>query len=433
MPERERDADDEPTLAEARRLLEAGDQESSFELVSEYWLANPLSREAALLMSEIMKELKLDELSHHLSRLASSPLPINENPQSLFEAGYRFIDHRLYALAEMLLSACANLAPAEPMVNYELAFALMSLKRFAEAIPYFEKSIAGPDDFDTRLNLVVCYISTRQDKKAADMIARLAKIAREPDQKQALSHQKMVLHRLRSLPEKKSLSARDWLFVQYGSVLLDRKADREGSGPVLADYQSIAEKLITLRDFLDGLGESFEVVEYYSVLSRPLAIALAELMGIASDSYRGDSRVERALTVMAWASDLIGPHQAFAANEHRRSLFAFGLTSEEPLPIIPDLVAVYASSCAMPWAERWQVESDGVNEPVVTRIEASSEGPEEIAARIVAKARAIESDPDLIRQANELVEFYSSRRELMVLGNHETFPLRPEYTAEVPP
>ena len=47
----------------------------------------------------------------------------------------------------MLLNRVAKFAPEEPTVNYELGFALMSMKRFEQAIPHLEESLAKDNDF----------------------------------------------------------------------------------------------------------------------------------------------------------------------------------------------------------------------------------------------------------------------------------------------
>ena len=57
-------------------------------------------------------------------------------------------------MAAMLLKRCVELVPTEPVVNYELGFALMSMRCHAAAIPYFEAALANGDDFDRLLRLV---------------------------------------------------------------------------------------------------------------------------------------------------------------------------------------------------------------------------------------------------------------------------------------
>jgi hypothetical protein len=68
----------------------------------------------------------------------------------------------------------------------------------------------------------------------------------------------------------------------------------------------------------------------------------------------------------------------------------------------------------MPWAEG----SKTINE-------------DKIVSQILDRARLLESDPDIVRCSQEAVEYYDSKRNLIVLNNWEAFKHRPEYTAEI--
>src|SRR5262249_24768584 len=144
-----------------------------------------------------------------------------------------------------------------------------------------------------------------------------------------LKQQRSVLKRLETLSGKKVLTARDWLFIHYGSVLL-KQSESAGSGgkfgAVMDDYAEVARTLLIFRVVLEGLGAEYDVIEYYSSLSRPLAHALGELLGLPNDLYAGPNREERALLLMGWASDIIGPHQVFVEHSPLRNLFAYALT-----------------------------------------------------------------------------------------------------------
>lgn len=429
--------EDEPgpaALAEAARLMQAGEHEAAFHLIKSHWLANPDATEAPSMLAQLMGKVGLTALQTDLENLASKDC-LGE-PGKLFQVSFRLIDQRQYELAVMLLERCLALAPDEPTVSYELGFALMSLGRYERAIPHFERAARAFDDFDSHLNLAVSYICTRQFDRARATLERLGKLAAGADEEAELAHRRIVLRRLEAINDKPVLSTRDWLYVHYGTVLVtppSASGAPRPESPLSHDYASIGARLVALKGVLDGLGEKFELVEFYNPLSRPLAQAFADLTGLPCEGYKRPERPERALLVMAWAGDIIGPHQSFVAHKENRSIFAYALSRREPLPVVPDLVGCLADSCTMPWDEQWRLpDNEDGSTPAVEHVPVDLSDPQRIAARITEKVRPQESDPDLIETIQETVNYYILRRDLVLIGNHQLFARRPEYTAELP-
>ncbi len=433
-------------LLEARRLLDEGMLEQCLACLKPYWLKHESDTRAIGMFGELMKEAGRNEVARKLIRLtelldaksagtsaegnsevagqASAPDSVqpksdgltlassseDDIPYALFEAGFGLIDLRQHELAVMLLERCLKLMPNEPTVNYEIAFSLMSLSRFDEAIAHFKLAMMDSEDFDTILNLSVCYTLTRRIAEAKGMIEKLAGLAHDEDEQRELNHRKIVLKRLEVLGNKQTLTPRDWEFVLYGGILL---RTGEAHTHQKEDFMSIASTLAILKGVLEGLRIEYEAVEYYNPNARPLARILGELMEIPCDSYKGPHRPDRALLVMAWATDIIGPHEAFIEHMHTRSIFSYGLTWSEPLPVAPEITGLLADDTIMPWEE------------------ARSESIDDIVAQILGRARDLDCDPDILRETQEAVAYYDSKRELLVLNNWTTFPDRPEYTAEV--
>lgn len=428
-------------LLEARRLLDEGMLELCLATLKPYWLKNELDTRAIGMFGELMNEAGRNEVARKLKRLTelldaqandTSPETVatpeavqktsngganSENepsrddiPYALFEAGFGLIDLRQHELAVMLLERCLKLMPNEPTVNYEIAFSLMSLARFDEAIKHFKFVLQDNEDFDTVLNLSVCYTLTRNIAEARKMIEKLATLTHEEDEQRELQHRRLVLKRLELLNTKQTFTPRDWQFVLYGGILL-----RTGNDHVhqREDIMSIASTLAILKGLFEGLRIEFEAVEYYNPNARPLARILAELMEIPCDSYKGPHRPDRALLILAWATDIIGPHQAFIEHMQSRSVFAYGLTWQEPLPVAPEIAGLLADDTVMPWEE------------------SRAESIDDMVAKILERARDLDCDPDILKETQEAVEYYDSKRELLVLNNWTTFPDRPEYTAEV--
>ncbi len=463
-------------LAQAKKLLADGKIEDSLKLVKGYWLENPDDAEAAALFSDLMKESGRSELSKRLQSMAeklptfkptsfgslkvaeseydlseSNSKPDTKNiesktpastasPQALssttssagkefFDAGYSLIDARQHELAAMLLNRAAHIAPQEPIVNYELGFALMSMKRFDQAIPHLEQALEQAADFDTLLNLLVCYTLTRQLGKAHEMLVKINSISLDAEQKKEASHRLLVLKRLESLRNKVKLNARDWLYILYGSVLLKPSMQNE---KIKEDAHSIAQNLATMKGVLEGLSAMPEVVEFYGPQSRPLAQALAEFLEIPLSSYKGPEQPVPALLVMSWASDIIGPHKSFTKKEKNRSIFSYSLTWEEPLPVVPEIVATLGYDEPMPWNEN-NPDAAAKAPPTASASNQANFTPqiEKAYKEILANARDLESDPRTIKAVQEALDYYENKRQNLLLCNPDAFAFRPEYTAEV--
>ncbi len=412
-------------LLKAQKLLDDGQPEACLIAVKEFWLQNPGDAQAALMFARVMNEAGRSDLSAKLERLSetlsakqaktSDPsLSVQDRALTtdLFESGHALIDVREHELAAMLLERCAKVHPEEPVINYELGFSLMSLGRFNQATKYFEKAKEKESDFDTTLNLAVCYSLTRRLDEAKTILKQLEDLAEEDDEKKELSHRKTVLKRLERMQNKSAFSYRDWLYILYGSILLRPQIEK---GKTVEGPQKIAMTLALLKGLFLGLRVDVEIVEYYSTYSRPLAKIFADLLSVSTDSYKGPNRPERTLLVMSWAADIIGPHRAFMENHYQRLLFAYGLPMREPLPVTPDVVGAFMEELFMPWSENVK----------------KGTSTDSISDTIVEKALALESDPDFINQIEEAVNYYDERREFLVLGNSALFPERPEYSAEV--
>ncbi|MBX9572471.1 MAG: hypothetical protein K2X77_26485 [Candidatus Obscuribacterales bacterium] len=420
-------------LEQARQLLERKDLVGCFLLSKEHWLNNPDDVQAVEILSEVMRRNGKKELYKNLKTLCCSKDEMNSNAQSLFEAGYQFIEEREPELAAMLLRRCVTLVPDQPMVRYELGFALMQLRQFAEATQHFEFLIQSEDDFDTRLNLTVCYSLTRDIKRAKELLCELEKKAGNTEEKKELQLRKCVVKRLEKYEQHHQLHFRDWVYALYGSVLLSDTTPKDLEGKPRSsatDYNAVATTLLLLRGLLQEMAIEFDVIEYYSPLSRPLAEAFARLLDLSAEAYKGPDRQERALLMMAWASDIIGPHKTFVAQTPRRSLFAYGLTTLAQLPVTPDIIGCLAVECSMPWAQDLDNVEDKRDEKSV--VHPMNLIQQQATEAILERASALESNTEIIRQLEVLCSFYHPRREMIVLSNCQSFPERPEYTAEIP-
>lgn len=428
------------SLEKARKLLAEGRLDNCLAVVKPLWLAQPDDTEIISMMVDLLQQAEEFEACQALTTLLAKMKGNGEAPSQLdacarevFEAGYRLIDVRQYELAAMLLAICAREAPDDPTVHYELGFTLMSLSRYEEAAEHFERVRSIEEDFDTVLNLSVCYCLCREVRKAASMIGRLDSLASSEEERGELRHRKQVQSRMEKLAGKAKLNARDWFFILYGTILLFDPEDhgfkqlkldqaKGTSKKTPESYTKIAFTLLVLKGVLEGLRWPPEAIEFYSPTSRPLAAILARLADLPLNSYQGPDRPDHALMLMDWASEIIGPHESFVSNDSNRSIFAYGLSTREALPLIPDIVAHFSDNITLPWT----------GESRITLEDGQGISPEEVIPEILERAWNLESDPDVLKAIQDLVQYYSDKRDLLVIHNTERFVNRPEYSAEIP-
>jgi tetratricopeptide (TPR) repeat protein len=443
-------------LQRADQLITAKNYDQALAVLRRYWLNHPQDCVAVRLLSRAMKALGKADLAGNLYRLSEQEQALSDDLVNLCEAGANLIDAREMQLAVMVLQHCAAKLPDDPTVAYELGFALMALNKFAAAIPYFEKSMLekSTDDFDTRLNLCVCHQLTRDVTKARQQLDKLKACAQTEEQKNELAHRHLVDKRLERFQKKSTLTPRDWAFILYGTVVLSEPSldelsiakvahmkrnqseisglitDTAGkSGATEPDYKAIAWTLLVLEKLLNALGYEFDLIEFYSPLSRPLAEAIAHKLDLPAKSFRGETNTDRSLMLMAWAPNIIGPHQSFTRNGRKRILFSYGLSTTQPLPLTPDVVAEFCTHLRLPWAE--SADEDTVHRATPGKVDLPDLEQAKAADQIVAAIAELESQPEMIQTVEELTNYYLPKVEQLVLGNPEVFKERPTYTAEI--
>lgn len=427
------------TLKRAEELLADGDTTGSFDLVRSQWLSNPEDMQAVRLLSKIVEQSGRAQLAEQLNKFAATDAVLDSSPQILFDTAYQLIDERQFQLAAMLLDYAARACPNEPVIRYELGFALMAIKKFDKAIPHFEKALSLAEDFDAHLNLSVCYTLQRDAEKARQHLKRLIELAETTDTaniggkdeiQKELANRRLSLRRLEVLSSKPSLNARDWFFILYGGLLLE---DLSLSGIAHADTTGsemlkVAEVVLSMRGAMDAVGLEFDMIEYHSHSARPVAEALGRLLDLPVEAISDFSRTDRTLLVIAWGEELIDSFRMLTRNDGYRVLFAYGIPKNSPLPITPDIVAHMQSVCDLPWHKEL-LEYDARDQgPLSLPDEAMSA----LVDQLLIRCSEVESNPNFIRHTADLSDYFSPKKKLLIVGNPQNIPERPEYTAEVP-
>lgn len=412
-------------------------------VLREHLRDRPQDTSAITLFSRLAKELKYIEAAEALARLAEAiddglvwdQTLGQENATLVFEAGYRLIDMREYELAVVMLQRCLEEAPQDPTLNYELGFSLMSIGKFDEAVRHFEKARDHEADFDSVLNLSVCYSLTRDLRKAKKCASQLEKLSSSEEEKMEVAHRKKVIQRLDQLRWKQSLSSRDWVYSLYGSLLVApeiKKKEAQTAPTAVVQHREethsqIARTLLKVKGVLEGLRLTPEAIEFYSSASRPLAAVLARLLDVPLDSYKGPDRPDHAMLVLDWAPEIIGPHEVFKLNDDNRSIYAYASPAGQPLPVMPDMLSHLTDEIWFPWIRRSTI----VDAPPGSYGE-ETENPDESIPEILERAWNMESDPEIFREVQDTVTFFADKLDLLVFSNADRFFQRPEFSAEIP-
>ena len=135
---------------------------------------------------------------------------------------------------------------------------------------------------------------------------------------------------------------------------------------------------------------------------------------------------------MSWASDIIGPHKSFMTKEKNRSIFSYGLSWNESLPVVPEIVGTLSHDEPMPWDEINSEASTKLNLVTpATNQKNFTPQIEKAYKAILAHARDLESDPRVIKNVQEALDYYENKKQHLLLCHPDAFTSRPEYTAEV--
>ncbi len=394
-------------LVEAQRCFKDKKYDACFLCLKSYWLKNLNDVEAVKLFSELMKALEHKDLAESFAALCTEEGKLTDDPKLLFETGYRLIDTRQYELAGLLLKRCAEIVPDDPALNYELGFVLMVQKKFGEAIPYLEMSFAHEMTFDTALNLSACFALCRRINDARGLMARMTSLAETEEEKAAIAEQENTLKRLEHFAGQADLDIRDWAYALYGCIVLENIADKEDQ-----DYDAVARTMVLLRGIVEP-HKDFTTIEYFNLKARPLAECLAKMLGLPVQSYKGPGQAGKALTIIANGDDMIGPHRSFVSHGDERALFVYSLGAE-PLPLVMELVGKLPEA-ALPWD----------NENGLSEFKANSE-------KLLQAVAKFTGNEELEDKRQRLATYYQKKNALLLWCNAKTYPVRPQYTAEIP-
>jgi len=394
----------------------------------------PDHREALQSSARICRMLgsELDALL--FERVAAEP----EDPQALFELGYRLVDQGRPETAAALLAAALAVQPEDRSLRRELAFARLQSRDFTGCLTLLgplaeDPALAETERLDVLLTAAEAALLAGRRELCADLLEQAEQIV--PDDAQRERHDALALQlgRARRLPSLERVGLREWHYVQHAGVILKTAGGYFEDGSRAGRYDVVelrpdrlAFLLQRLVHLLERLGLLPDAVEPASELAAPIAAALAlrcgaVLRAVADDA--ADDAAESTLLVAVSAQEF----EAHAARlaDHRPELRCFSvfLDWERAAPICPEVVGLLARRALLPWETRFAIPPEG---GAAREVVGDHRPAAEIGAELVALMDSLPEDDGLARRQFE--EIYMPFAPDLVLGHAELHPARRRFT-----
>lgn len=369
-------ADISEWVAHARAHFEHGSLREALAALESAFLIDATNVGALALAAEVERAVGNDDLAESFLYLSENPDDVDE----LFELGYVFIDMEVYTLAAAFLSSANDLDPEHREVTYELAWALMKIGAFEEAIPFFERSLETDPDYRTLDCLATAYAllgNAPQAQEHLDAARALcdAQLGNADDgERVILDDTDALIARLRLADPGDEAGLREWHWILTGGAILHLPSSSPEHGSangrahhcvltpsVLARVVRSLETLLKCQEFTPN------VIEYLDGDAEFPARILAERLGATvrgplGGRRRGAGAADSAVRFISVASstDAIAP-LADAFDEFMPGEILLVLTHDwtRTHAICPDIIGVMTITHATPWTAT-AMRRDGV-------------------------------------------------------------------------
>ncbi|MBU0754344.1 MAG: hypothetical protein KJ645_04345, partial [Planctomycetes bacterium] len=158
---------------------------------------------------------------------------------------------------------------------------------------------------------------------------------------------------------------------------------------------------------------------YTNKSSQILALAIATLLDLPAEPWSNRSDSD-ALLVLPDPAALDRMDFLPVQREDCGHIFCFQVFPLQTYPLLPEIIGLLANRFRFPWEERVEVYTGSREETKAIPVPADQRDGSIIASEI---AEAAEMLP-VYDKAHELISFYKNRRNLLVCGNLDRFPLR---------
>lgn len=272
---------------------------------------------------------------------------------AFFNLGYVLVELEQFEDALEAFTSCLALAPNDAAAHYEVGLIHLSLGNYSRALAHLDLPLRSyPQDWEVHNLFGRCLLGLRRYDEARDAFGKALLLAGSPTAQLEVFENLATVERHR---EFRSLtSVKDQLYAQDGVVYLGSASD-DGLNVSEAQeyhlvYSDVATTLQRLAALTASSGWQFSALVAPDTMARPIAHALAMLLGTPVRSVEELTKDDRALVVFAVARE---PELLLLTLERvpcSVTAFCLALNWRRHARALPDLVGVAAKgACSVPW------------------------------------------------------------------------------------
>lgn len=316
---------------------------------------------------------------------------------AFFNLGYVLVELEQFDDALDAFNRCLTLAPDDAAAHFELGLIHLSLGDYNTALNFLDIPLRSyPQDWEVHNLVGRCLLGLRRYDEAKELFGKALLLAETPSAQAEVFENLTMLERHR---EFRSLaSVKDQLYAQDGVIYLGSAEDDGLHVSETQDFHFSYGAVGTTLQRLSALSASssweFSAVTPADTMARPVALALAQILGIPACKVEDLAADDRALLVFATARDAELLLMIMERVPCHATTFCLGLNWMRHTRMLPDLVGIAArGACTVPW------------ESELRRIRGAGATPAEVdtfvetaAAAIVSAVRSTPPDSNLPRQ-----------------------------------
>ena len=284
-----------------------------------------------------------------------SAASLSRSYDSFFNLGHVLVDLGLYEEAINAFQQCLAIAPGDPAVGYEIAYALYSAGDYQAALEHLQPLLAAhPDDWELYYLDGSCKLAIGRYVDAESSLERALELRPPGEDDEDLQEALQVALRYQEFARLEPWDIKARLYAEYGVVCLGSLGDDGLSFAVQA------RERVTQQDFARTLQRfhalrlrwrwHFEATVAIDAQSAPLALALAHSLRVPL--VQPGEAPETGLSLLVGATVTVPELLAVVAERVPGSFISFIATlSEAALErVMPDVIGlVTTGSVQLPW------------------------------------------------------------------------------------
>jgi tetratricopeptide (TPR) repeat protein len=283
-----------------------------------------------------------------------------------FNLGYIQVELERYDEALDAFSHCLSLDPNDSATHFEIGLIYYARGDYSAALSHLQMPTSSyPGDWEIYNLTGKCHLGMRRYEEAMSAFGRALLLAKSPQAQVELLDNINTVERYR---EFRNLSTvKDQLYAQEGVVYLGSAQDDGLDMREVKDfhftYPDIGTTLQRLIALIKSSRWSFSAIVCCDTLTRPLADALTHLMEIPQRSVEQLGPNDRALLLIAVASEAELLLLTIERLLCPATTFCLGLNWLRHSKVLPDLIGITAhGACSVPWeAELRRLRADGAS------------------------------------------------------------------------